>query len=161
MMQINWKEIRHRMVELGIRSDAQLARGAEIHPNTIGSTGSFRSDTVDRIAKYLNCHPFEIILVDDTPAPAPTASAPTREQQRRALKPPADEQAEPIDRVSWSAESKRRAALLDQAAAHHEPAHQPPAAKSLEAALERQKLGIVLTVEERTLIRNARAMGQV
>ena len=65
-MQINWKEIRHRMLDRGIRSDAELARGAGVHPNTMGKVGGFRSETVDKIAKFLECSPFELIaIVDD------------------------------------------------------------------------------------------------
>lgn len=71
-MQINWNKIRHLMVDKGIRSDAQLARGAGVHPNTMGKVGGFRSETVDRIAKFLGCSPFELISVDNlTPPTAP------------------------------------------------------------------------------------------
>lgn len=64
-MQINWKKIRHLMVDLGIRSETKLARDAGVHPNTMGKPGGFRSETVDRLAHQLGCSPFDIIeLVD-------------------------------------------------------------------------------------------------
>lgn len=63
MMQIDWNKIRHYMIDKGIRSDAQLARSANVHPNTMGKPGSFRSDTVDRIAKFLGCNPLDLIMV--------------------------------------------------------------------------------------------------
>lgn len=65
MMQIDWKKIRSRMALLGIRTDKALALGSGVHPNTIGKRGGFRSETADRLARYLQCSPFDIIeLVD-------------------------------------------------------------------------------------------------
>lgn len=84
-MRVDWKKIKHMMIERGIRSDAELARGAGVHPNTIGKNDGFRSDTVDRIAEYLGCNPLDLIAVD-APTPAPTSAAATlRAQQRDKL----------------------------------------------------------------------------
>lgn len=63
MIQINWTKIRHLALDKGIRTDAQIAKGANVHPNTMGKAGSFRSDTVDRIASFLDCNPFDLIMI--------------------------------------------------------------------------------------------------
>lgn len=60
-IQIDWRQVRYRMALLGIRTDKALALGSGVHPNTIGKRGGFRSETVDRLARYLQCSPFEII----------------------------------------------------------------------------------------------------
>lgn len=70
-MQIDWNKIRHRMIDRGIRSDSQLARGAGVHPNTMGKVGGFRSETIDRIAAFLECSPFDLIEIVDAPPTTP------------------------------------------------------------------------------------------
>lgn len=62
-MRINWKEVKHRMVERDVRSLSKLAEGAALHPNTLYKDGPFLSTTVDRLANFLGCKPQELIML--------------------------------------------------------------------------------------------------
>lgn len=67
VMRIDWKKIKHRMIERGIRSQAQLTRDAGLHPNSFKQKGAFLSTTLDRLADYLDCDPRELITLEDAP----------------------------------------------------------------------------------------------
>lgn len=64
-MRINWNEIRHRMIERGIRNQSQLTRVAGIHANAFKQDGAFLSDTLDKIAHVLGCDPRELIMLEE------------------------------------------------------------------------------------------------
>jgi DNA-binding Xre family transcriptional regulator len=66
-MRIDWKQVKHRMVELDVRSSTSLASGAGVHPNTLYKNGPFLSTTVDRLADFLKCSPQDLIVLVDAP----------------------------------------------------------------------------------------------
>jgi hypothetical protein len=66
-MRINWKEVKHRMVERDVPSMSQLAKGAKLHPNTLYKNGAFVSTTVDSLANFLGCQPLDLIVLVDAP----------------------------------------------------------------------------------------------
>lgn len=65
VMRIDWKKVRHIMLERGVKSDAELTRKAKIHPNAFATSGPFMSTTAERIANVLDCDPWEFITFSE------------------------------------------------------------------------------------------------
>lgn len=61
---INWRTVRHRALDLDIRTDRALAQKAGLHYNSIGKEGPYMSTTLDKLAALFECHPCDLIKVD-------------------------------------------------------------------------------------------------
>ncbi len=64
MSQINWREVRHRGLDLDLRTDRAIARAAGLHYNSIGKDGPYLSTTLDKLAELFRCHPSDLIVVE-------------------------------------------------------------------------------------------------
>ena len=72
---INWREVRHRALDLDIRTDRTLAQRAGLHYNSIGKEGPYMSTTLDKLAALFVCHPCDLIKVDGVRSPTKSQSA--------------------------------------------------------------------------------------
>jgi DNA-binding Xre family transcriptional regulator len=71
-LSINWWEVKRRMAEKQIESYVELKRLSGVGKNTLGSDGSFTSNTLAKLAGTLECDPRELIRVECTDhAPTP------------------------------------------------------------------------------------------
>lgn len=64
-MRIDWKAIKHKMIERDIPNRYQLALASGVHQNSLKQDGPFVSVTVDKIAHALGCDPRELIMLEE------------------------------------------------------------------------------------------------
>jgi hypothetical protein len=64
---IDWKEVRRRAIDYELYSFRAIARGADIHYNSVGKAGPYMSTTLDALASLLECQPQDIIAWEPKP----------------------------------------------------------------------------------------------
>jgi hypothetical protein len=60
---INWREVRKRGIDLGLRTDRAIANAAGLHYNSIGKEGPYMSTTLDKLATLFKCARDELITI--------------------------------------------------------------------------------------------------
>lgn len=63
---INWKEVRKRGIDLGLRTDRAIASAACLHYNSIGKDGPYLSTTLDKLVTLFKCSRDELITIKKT-----------------------------------------------------------------------------------------------
>ena len=59
---INWKEVRKRGIDMGLDSNAAIARAAGLHVNSIGKYDAYKSTTLDALANLFGCEPSDLLI---------------------------------------------------------------------------------------------------